>query len=111
MSTRIIWKTDFEFPILRIAGGRGRPVLRGFGNSKSYWPVGFFAGRILSMTSVAAALLYKKVAIPEEFISVVDGRRVGGDIRVGDLTGDGRVDFLVYKALGGSSRVLSGRLI
>ena len=53
------------------------------------------------MTSVAKALLYKRVAIPEEFISVVDGRRVGGDIRIGDLTGDGRVDFLVYKALGG----------
>ena len=53
------------------------------------------------MTSIAEALLYKRVAIPEEFISVVDGRRVGGDIRIGDLTGDGRVDFLVYKALGG----------
>ena len=29
------------------------------------------------MTSIAEALLYKRVAIPEEFISVVDGRRVG----------------------------------
>ena len=51
--------------------------------------------------SVAQALLYKRVALPEAFVSVEDGRRVGGDIRIGDLTGDGQVDFVVYKALGG----------
>jgi hypothetical protein len=51
---------------------------------------------------IPEAVLFKKVALPEEFIDVdADGRRVGGDIRMGDLTGDGQVDFLVYKALGG----------
>ena len=43
------------------------------------------------------ALLYKKVALPDEFVR----ERTGGDIRIGDLTGDGQVDFLVYNALGG----------
>ena len=53
-------------------------------------------------TRTAEALLYKKVALPAEFIRSDDnGRRVGGDIRIGDLTGDGQVDFLVYNALGG----------
>ena len=45
----------------------------------------------------AAALLYKKVSLPDEFVR----NRTGGDIRIGDLTGDGQVDFLVYNALGG----------
>ena len=45
----------------------------------------------------AASLLYKKVSLPDEFVR----ERTGGDIRIGDLTGDGQVDFLVYNALGG----------
>lgn len=51
--------------------------------------------------SVPDAVLHKKVLLPEEFINIEDGRRVGGDIRIGDLSGDGRMDFLVYKSLGG----------
>ncbi|HIL08807.1 MAG TPA: hypothetical protein EYG11_08915 [Candidatus Latescibacteria bacterium] len=51
--------------------------------------------------SVPEAVLHKKVLLPEEFINIEDGRRVGGDIRIGDLSGDGRMDFLVYKSLGG----------
>jgi hypothetical protein len=48
------------------------------------------------------AILYKKVSVPDAFLSVgTGGRRYGGDIRIGDLTGDGNVDFLVYKSLGG----------
>ena len=31
--------------------------------------------------SVAQALLYKRIALPEEFASVEGGRRVGGDIK------------------------------
>ena len=48
-----------------------------------------------------AAHLYKRVAIPDAFLNVTDARPWGGDIRIGDLTGGGTVDFLVYKALGG----------
>ncbi len=47
------------------------------------------------------AHLYKRVAIPDEFLNETAGRSWGGDIRIGDLTGDGTVDFLVYKSLGG----------
>ena len=47
------------------------------------------------------AHLYKRVAIPEDFLNVTDGNSWGGDIRIGDLTGNGFVDFLVYKSLGG----------
>jgi len=48
-----------------------------------------------------SAHLYKRVAIPEEFLNETEGRSWGGDIRIGDLTSDGSVDFLVYKSLGG----------
>ena len=53
------------------------------------------------MNTPQTAHLYKRVAIPEEFLNVTDGNPWGGDIRIGDLTGDGYVDFLVYKSLGG----------
>ena len=47
------------------------------------------------------AHLYKRVAIPNAFLNETAGRSWGGDIRIGDLTGNGKVDFLVYKSLGG----------
>jgi len=51
------------------------------------------------------AILYKKISIPQEFLSFMDvgGKKqaYGGDIRIGDLDGDGNVDFVVYKSLGG----------
>ena len=53
------------------------------------------------MNMPQAAHLYKRVAIPDEFLNETAGRSWGGDIRIGDLTGDGTVDFLVYKSLGG----------
>ena len=62
------------------------------------------AMRTLKNSSVktASAILYSKVGIPNDFLSVdSSGRRWGGDIRIGDLTGNGEVDFLVYKSLGG----------
>ena len=50
----------------------------------------------------APALLYRKVTLPPAFTRPdASGRRVGGDLRIGDLTGDGQADFLVYNALGG----------
>jgi len=48
-----------------------------------------------------AAHLYKRVAIPGDFLNMTEDSSWGGDIRIGDLTGNGQVDFLVYKALGG----------
>ena len=48
-----------------------------------------------------SAILYKKIRIPDAFISEDANGRWGGDLRIGDLTGDGVVDFLVYKSLGG----------
>ena len=48
-----------------------------------------------------AAHLYKRIAIPDAFLNQTAGRSWGGDIRIGDLTGNGSVDFLVYKSLGG----------
>ena len=53
------------------------------------------------MKKPQTAHLYKRVAIPDEFLNETAGRSWGGDIRIGDLTGDGTVDFLVYKSLGG----------
>ena len=53
------------------------------------------------MDTPQSAHLYKRVAIPDAFLNETDGNTWGGDIRIGDLTGDGRVDFLVYKSLGG----------
>lgn len=48
-----------------------------------------------------SAHLYKRVAIPGAFLNEAAENPWGGDIRIGDLTGDGTVDFLVYKSLGG----------
>jgi hypothetical protein len=48
-------------------------------------------------------MLYKKVEIPRALLAreQVDGKGLvfGGDIRIGDLTGDGEVDFLVYRSV------------
>ncbi|MDE0086711.1 MAG: hypothetical protein OXU23_13415 [Candidatus Poribacteria bacterium] len=53
------------------------------------------------MNNPQEAHLYKRVSIPDVFLNETDGRSWGGDIRIGDLTSDGNVDFLVYKSLGG----------
>ena len=48
------------------------------------------------------ATLFRKIPLPDEFVTIDDeGRRYGGDVRIGDLSGNGLVDFLVYKSLGG----------
>lgn len=50
------------------------------------------------------ALLYRTVAIPEKFLITIKGHTFGGDLRIGDLDGDGRCDFLVYRCNHGASK-------
>ncbi len=53
-------------------------------------------------SQVIQANQYRNIQVPEAFTSVDgEGRRYGGDIRIGDLTGNGDVDFVVYQSLGG----------
>jgi hypothetical protein len=48
------------------------------------------------------AHLFQSVLIPADFILIDEqNRRTGGDVRIGDLTGDGQVDFVTYHSLGG----------
>ena len=44
------------------------------------------------------ALLYKRLPVPEAFLIEENGHVFGGDLRIGDLTGDGQCDFLVYRS-------------
>lgn len=46
-------------------------------------------------------ILYKKVAIPDQLVAESRYGTFGGDIRVGDLTGSGEMDFLVYRTVDG----------
>ncbi len=50
------------------------------------------------------ATLYRKLAIPKEFLITRKGHTFGGDLRIGDLNGDGRCDFLVYRCNHGAPR-------
>ena len=43
-------------------------------------------------------VLYRKIAIPEVFLTTSDSLTYGGDIRLGDLTGNKQADLLVYRA-------------
>ena len=55
------------------------------------------------------ATRYRSTAVPESFTSTdVDGGIYGGDIRIGDLTGNGVVDFVVYQSLGGMKPAFLG---
>ena len=42
--------------------------------------------------------LYRRIPIPKAFLVTEDTHTFGGDVRIGDLNGDGRCDFLVYRS-------------
>lgn len=42
--------------------------------------------------------LYRRIPIPEDFLVTEGGHTFGGDIRIGDLNGDGRCDLLIYRS-------------
>lgn len=46
-------------------------------------------------------ILYLEIAVPKPFLVESRYGRFGGDIRAGDLTGDGRMDLLVYRTAHG----------
>lgn len=50
------------------------------------------------------AVLHRRISIPDEFLVSRDGHTFGGDLRVGDLNGDGRCDFLVYRCEHGAPK-------
>ena len=51
--------------------------------------------------SVAQALLYERIALPEEFASVEGGRRVGGDIKSAISRGMARLTLWSTRRWGG----------
>ncbi|MEM9672320.1 MAG: hypothetical protein AAF992_06975 [Bacteroidota bacterium] len=65
-----------------------------------YWDSCFESSQFQSdvASNSAEATLYKKTLIPTEFLLSNDSLTFGGDIRIGDLTGNGQVDFLVYRS-------------
>jgi hypothetical protein len=52
--------------------------------------------------TIAEPVLCRRIDIPESLQTTSDGHTFGGDIRIGDLTGDGRCDFLVYRCKHGA---------
>jgi hypothetical protein len=44
------------------------------------------------------AQLYRRISIPNEFLTTEDNHTFGGDVRIGDMNGDGLCDFLVYRS-------------
>jgi hypothetical protein len=54
-----------------------------------------------SLNSPGNPHLYKKIEIPGKYLVQSDKLAYGGDIRMGDLSGNDQVDFLVYRAAEG----------
>lgn len=59
-----------------------------------------------------APVLAHRVAVPEEFLTPRDheqpDQRFGGDLRIGDLNGDGQVDFAIFKSVAGAKPCFIG---
>ena len=47
----------------------------------------------------ANARLYRRVPVPEPFLVTESDHTFGGDLRIGDLDGDGSCDFLIYRSV------------
>lgn len=58
----------------------------------------------MGLTQAPAPVLYRRVDVPTEYLTQDEGRPFGGDIRIGDLSGDGIVDFLVYRCADGGMK-------
>lgn len=60
----------------------------------------------------AAPVLAYRVAVPREFLTPRSPDRpdelFGGDVRIGDLNGDGQVDFIIYKSVAGAKPCFIG---
>jgi len=58
---------------------------------------------VMSETRTGFPVLHSKLELPPELLAtkIVEGRELvfGGDLRIGDLTGDGRADLLVYRSV------------
>ncbi len=52
-------------------------------------------------------LLYRKVVVPDELLTpwpTDADQRFGGDVRIGDLDGNGQVDFVLFKSVAGGMK-------
>jgi hypothetical protein len=49
------------------------------------------------------SLSHRRIAVPEPLLAVEGGQSFGGDLRIGDLNGDGHCEFLVYRCADGAS--------
>jgi hypothetical protein len=61
-------------------------------------------GGVVAASQAPMPMLYKKLPIPKPFLVTRQGHTFGGDLRIGDLNGDGRCDFLVYRCHHGAPR-------
>lgn len=61
-------------------------------------------GQTKTNDSVGFPHLYKKIEVPERLRTQTDGLEYGGDIRLGDLTGNGEVELIVYRSAKGNKQ-------
>ncbi len=52
----------------------------------------------MAFSNAPEPVLYREIEIPAELLTETDGITYGGDIRIGDLTDNGTVDFIVYRS-------------
>ena len=71
-------------------------ILKGlcFGNASPIAAAEEAAARILQGPPREDALLYREPPIPKEFLTLRNGHAFGGDVRIGDLDGDGEDSML-----------------